>query len=156
GLVAAAMSTIDTCSNVVALSISYDILEPAIQRHLSKKKLNRLARWTSVLAIFLAFIYSLFTESLWDIFYLSSGILTTTVFLPVITSFLPGTKKLQVNLAIIFGFTATILFYFLEKRGGLLHFEPAFLQDTGLGYILWGFLAAVVGWTVGLAKFNDR
>ena len=156
GLVAAAMSTIDTCSNVVALSISYDILEPAIQRHLSKEKLNRLARWTSVLAIFLAFIYSLFTESLWDIFYLSSGILTTTVFLPVITSFLPGTRKLQVNLAIIFGFTATILFYFLEKSGGLLHFEPAFLQDTGLGYILWGFLAAVVGWVLGRIKFNEQ
>jgi len=156
GLVAAAMSTIDTCSNVVALSISYDLLEPTIQSRLSKEGLNRLARWTSVLAIFIAFIYSLFTESLWDIFYLSSGILTTTVFLPVISSFLPGTRKRQVNLAITFGFITTIFFYFLEKNGELSHIEPAFLGDTGLGYILWGFCAAVVGWVLGRIKCKDK
>jgi Na+/proline symporter len=156
GLVAAAMSTIDTCSNVVALSISYDLVEPVIQHHFSKERLNHLARWISVVAILLAFTYSLFTESLWDIFYLSSGILTTTVFLPVITSFLPGTKELQVNLAIIFGFMATILFYFLGKAQVFSNLEPAFLENTGLGYILWGFLAAVLGWLLGRIKFNQQ
>jgi len=156
GLIAAAMSTIDTCSNVVALSISHDILEPRLEQHLSKEKLNLLARWTSVIAIFLAFVYAVFTESLWDIFYLSSGILTTTVFLPVITSFREKTKCIQVQLAMIFGFSVTIIFYFLEKSGILSTIHPVWLQKTGLGYILWGLFAAIIGWFLGLALHNEQ
>ncbi len=155
GLVAAAMSTIDTCSNVVALSISYDLLEPHLVKRLSKEKLNHLARWTSVGAIFLAFVYALFTESLWDIFYLSSGILTTTIFLPVITAFHNKTKNIQIQLAMIFGFSVTIIFYFLEKSGVLFSLHPIWLEQTGLGYILWGLLAAIIGWFSGLVSKND-
>jgi Na+/proline symporter len=149
GLVAAAMSTIDTCGNVVALSISYDLVEPQLQSRINSDKLNTIARWTSVFAIFLAFVYALFTESLWDIFYLSSGVLTTTVFLPVIASFLPGSKTSQVKLAIIFGFVGTILFYFMEIFGYLKNIEPAGIAETGLGYIILGFIASVLGFILG-------
>jgi SSS family solute:Na+ symporter len=149
GLVAAAMSTIDTCGNVVALSISYDLVEPQLQSRINSDKLNTIARWTSVFAIFLAFVYALFTESLWDIFYLSSGVLTTTVFLPVIASFLPGSKTSQVKLAIIFGFVGTILFYFMEIFGYLKNIEPAVIAETGLGYIILGFIASVLGFILG-------
>ena len=92
GLIAAAMSTVDTCGNVVALSFSHDLLEPGLKGKWSAEKLNKLARWSSVGAIFVSFLYAVFTESLWDIFYLSSGILTTSVFIPVIAGFLPGTS----------------------------------------------------------------
>ncbi len=142
GLVAAAMSTVDTCGNVVALSLSYDLLEPRLQKSWSAAQLNRLARWASVAAIFLAFIYALFTQSLWDIFYLSSGILTTTVLIPVIAAFRQNVRPVQVNASILAGFIATILFYFLEKKGRLAAFEPRWLASTGLGYILFGLAAA--------------
>lgn len=144
GLVAAAMSTVDTCGNVVALSTSYDLLEPALQNRWTPERLNMLARWVSVAAIFLAYLYALFTDSLWDIFYLSSGILTTTIFIPVIAVFLPGSNAAQVRAATIAGFLGTLLFYFLESRGLLAAVEPAWLAETGLGYILLGFACGLL------------
>ena len=149
GLVAAAMSTVDTCGNVVALSISYDLLEPHLKQKWPPAKLNTLARWISVAAIFLAYLYALFTDSLWDIFYLSSGILTTTIFLPVIAVFLPGSTSRQVNLSVVCGFLGTLVFYYLESRGYLQSLEPQWFADTQVGYILLGFLCGVGGFTCG-------
>ena len=149
GLIAAAMSTVDTCGNVVALSLSYDLLEPALQGKWSAQKLNRLARWVSVLAIGLAFVYALLTNSLWDIFYLSSGLLTTTIFFPVIGAFLKNTQKLQIYLSISLGFLGTLGGYFLEKFHFLQAFEPDWLAGTGLGYILFGFFLSAVGFALG-------
>lgn len=149
GLIAAAMSTIDTCSNIVALTLSHDWLEPKLQNKWNSKQLNFLARIISAAAVFISFIYALFTESLWDIFYLSSGILTTTVFIPVIGSFIKSTKRSQVKLAVIAGFVSTFLFYFLERYGCLQGVEPAFIAETQLGYILWGFLFSFGGFLSG-------
>jgi solute:Na+ symporter, SSS family len=149
GLIAASMSTIDTCGNIVALSFSYDLLEPQLQNKWPAHKLNQLARISSVAAIFASFVYAVFTESLWDIFYLSSGILTTTVFIPVVSSFLRGTKPIQVKLAIICGLVSTLVLYFLESRGLLKGIEPAFIAETGLGYIIWGFLCSLAGFIAG-------
>lgn len=155
GLIAAAMSTVDTCGNVVALSLSYDLIEPHLKHRRTPEQLNRIARWSSVLAIFLAFVYALFTNSLWDIFYLSSGILTTTVFLPVVASFHPATTARQVNAAILAGFLGTILFYFLEKYGVLTGVEPRWMAQTGLGYIFWGFLLSAVGFISGKSRTHE-
>ena len=149
GLIAAAMSTIDTCGNVVALTLSHDLIEPGVKDKWSSEKLNRLARISSVGAILISFVYAVFTESLWDIFYLSSGILTTTVFIPIISSFIKSTKPIQVNLAIIFGLISTLVFYFLESRGILFVIEPKVVADTGLGYILWGFMMSLTGFITG-------
>lgn len=149
GLISAAMSTVDTCGNVVALSFSYDILEPHLKKHWNGRKLNALARWVSVGAIFVAFVYALFTDSLWDIFYLSSGVLTTTVFIPVVAVFLPNSTARQVNLAALFGFTGTLVFYFLETRGHLASLEPAWFAETQIGYILLGFLCGFIGYGIG-------
>ncbi|HED08355.1 MAG TPA: hypothetical protein ENI57_09595 [Ignavibacteria bacterium] len=149
GLIAAAMSTVDTCGNVVALSLSYDILEPALKKKISRKNIKNMASWISVFSIFVAFVYALFTDSLWDVFYLSSGILTTAVFIPVISVFLPNTKKIQVILSIIFGFIGTLIFYFLESRGLLSAIEPGFIASTQLGYILYGFILSILGFVIG-------
>lgn len=145
GLVAAAMSTVDTCGNVVALSFSYDVLEPYLKSKKSKSDLIYLARWSSVGAIFLAFVYALFTESLWDIFYLSSGILTTAVFIPVVASFLPSTTATQIHSATFCGFFGILLFYVLESWGALINLEPAWFAETEVGYIFLGLLCSVLG-----------
>lgn len=142
GLAAASMSTIDTCSNVVALSLSYDLLEPALSRAKKVIDRQRLSRYMSAGAVLLAYLYALFTESLWDIFYLSSGILTTTLFIPMMALFIQNTTRRQVQISAMVGFTATLLFYFLETRGVLGAIEPAWLAETGLGYILWGLMAS--------------
>jgi len=147
GLAAVAMSTIDTCGNVAALSTCYDIVTPALRQR-TPEQILKLARRMSVLSLAAAFFYSLFIESLWDIFYLSSGILTTTIFLPMIAIFLPNVKMQQVQAAVITGFAGTLLFYFLENRGHLQTFEPPWLANTGLGYILWGFIASLLAFVI--------
>ncbi len=143
GLAAAAMSTIDTTGNVLALSLSYDLLEPMAERRLTPQLKAKLPRLISVGAIGVAFLYALFIESLWDIFYLSSGILTTTIFIPMMALFIPSATPRQVQAAIITGFFGTLLFYYLETRHYLAAFEPQWLAATGLSYILWGLLAAI-------------
>ncbi|HGY57073.1 MAG TPA: sodium:solute symporter family protein [Caldithrix abyssi] len=156
GLIAAAMSTIDTCANIVALSFSHDLLEPFLKKKWDAPKLNRLARLSSVGAVFVSFVYAVFTDSLWDIFYLSSGILTTTIFIPVIASFIPGTKRLQIKLAVVLGLSATLIFYFLETKGWISGYEPEIFSNTGLGYIIWGFLFSAAGFFIGmLSTEND-
>jgi Na+/proline symporter len=148
GLAAAAMSTIDTCSNVVALSLSYDILEPYLQSKSVKVNLRVISRVMSGGAVFLAYGYALLTESLWDIFYLSSGILTTTIFIPMVALFRPASTKRQVEAAAIAGFLSTFAFYFLEKSSLLAHVEPLWLESTGLGYILFGLAASFLAYLI--------
>lgn len=154
GLIAAAMSTVDTCGNVVALTFSHDLAEPLLAKRWTPGQLNRFARFSSVLAILAAYVYALFTDSLWDIFYLSSGILTTTVFLPVVGSFFKSTRTTQANRSIVVGFAATLCFYFLESRGLLAGLQPQLIQETGLGYILWGFLCALLAFFSG--RFGNQ
>jgi SSS family solute:Na+ symporter len=151
GLVAAAMSTIDTCVNVMALSIAYDMLD------LHKKSDGkRFSQYITGLAIFAAGIFALNTESLWDIFYLSGGILTTSVAFPVAAVMLKGVNKNAVFWSSLFGFIGTIVAYFLQIQGILIYFQPGWLAESDLSYILWGILFAVIGYFVGsMLKNND-
>lgn len=148
GLAAAAMSTIDTCSNVMAVSLSYDILEPALQKHRPSADLKKVARFVSGFAVVLAYIFALFTESLWDIFYLSSGVLTTTLFIPMMALLGKGGSGAQVRNASVVGFLATISLYFCESRGLLQNLQPDWLQETGLGYIIWAFLLSFLAYVL--------
>ena len=149
GLAAASMSTIDTCSNVMALSLSYDLLEPHLVAKKRNVNLRRVARAMSGGAVLVAYAYALFTESLWDIFYLSSGILTTTLFMPMVALFRPHATARQVKAAATAGFVATVVFYFLEKYGLLASVQPEWLSQTGLGYIVWGLLSSGLGYALG-------
>jgi SSS family solute:Na+ symporter len=146
GLVAAAMSTIDTCANVVALSVAYDLLQ-AHRRPTPEAR--RLARVATLGAVGGAALFALGTESLWDVFYLSSGVLTTAVAFPVAAVFLPWATGRMVTWSATAGFTGTAGAYFLEVYGPLTGLEPAWLAGSGLGFILWGAAAALVGALAG-------
>ena len=144
GLVAAAMSTIDTCSNVMALSIAYDLFE----LH-EKPYAERASQAVTAASVIAACLFALNTESLWDIFYLSSGILTTTVAFPVAAVFLPWAKPRAVRWSAAAGFAGTTVAYFLESRGGLVELQPAALTDSGLAFIFWGILVAAAAALLG-------
>ncbi len=144
GLTAAAMSTIDTCANVMALSLAYDFA--GVQ---DRPGAERYARAATAGAVGLAMVFAFNTESLWDIFYLSSGILTTTVAFPVAAVFLPWATRAMVTASAGAGLITTVAAYFLETRGYLQAIEPAWVADSGLGYILWGMAAAALAGMVG-------
>ncbi len=84
-----------------------------------------------------------------DSFYLSSGELTTAVTFPVAAVFLPGVNPRGVQWSSAAGLGRIILAYFLEVHGSQAAWEPAWLADSGLGFILWGILAAGVGYGLG-------
>ena len=144
GLMAAAMSTIDTCANVMALSVAYDLLN--VHERPGTQYGSRLATAAAVAA---ACVFALNTESLWDIFYLSSGVLTTTVAFPVAAVFLPGVRSRAVFWSSAAGFAGTFAAYFGEARGALTAVEPGWMVESGIGYILWGILAATLGAAAG-------
>jgi len=149
GLVAAAMSTIDTCTNVMALSVGYDLLNVQQQ-----SKGTHYSRWITIGSVAASLVFALFTESLWDIFYLSSGILTTAVAFPVAAVFLPNVSGRSVIGSACAGYLGPVLAYFLESRGALSTLEPEWLMDSGIGFIAWGMLAAALGFIAG--KFTHR
>ncbi len=146
GLVAAAMSTIDTCANVVALSVAYDMLGVHDR---SAAEATVISRRVTLAALGGAALFALGTESLWDIFYLSSGVLTTAVAFPVAAVFLPWATTRMVTWSAAAGFAGTVAAYFLEAYGPLTALEPAWVAGSGLGFILWGSLAAVAGALTG-------
>ncbi len=130
GLIAASMSTIDTCINVAAMTLSYDLTE--------KRTLNR-----NIAAIWitagLAFLFGIYSNSLKDAFYLSSGILSTTLFLPVLACYLPVGKKTGVMAVLALAPILTIAFYAFEKHGWF-----AIPGANGISYILISFCTALL------------
>ena len=130
GLIAASMSTIDTCINVAAMTLSYDLTE--------KRTLNRniAAVWITA---GLAFLFGIYSNSLKDAFYLSSGILSTTLFLPVLACYLPVGKKTGVMAVLALAPILTIAFYAFEKHGWF-----AIPGANGISYILISFCTALL------------
>lgn len=144
GLVAAAMSTIDTCSNVMGLAIAYDLL-----RVQERSDSTRRSRWVNLATMAASCLFALSIDSLWDMFYLSGGILTASVALPIAAVFWPKARRRGVLLSSVFGLAATVCTYMLESHGPLKALEPAWLGGSGLGFVLWGLAGALVGYAVG-------
>lgn len=139
GLVAAAMSTVDTGIHVVALSIGYDGLGVA----------GRGARWVTAGAVVATAVVALAMDSLWDAFYLSAGILTCAVALPTAAVLWPRAKPGAVLASAVTGLVGVPTLYALERAGGLAHALPEAVAATGLGYIVYGLAAAVLAFGVG-------
>lgn len=126
GLIAASMSTIDTCTNVSAMTLSYDLTKTK-----SNKK-NILSVW---IAGFLSVVFALYSDNLKDAFYLSSGILSTSLFLPVFSCYLKSPSKKATLTILKTAPPITILFYFLEKNK-ILYLK----SGEGISYILFSLI----------------
>ncbi len=126
GLIAASMSTIDTCLNVAAMTLSYD---------LKKKKSKRFNIASIWIASILAALSGIYFDSLKDAFYLSSGIFSTTLFYPVIAYYTKKGSKRAINAILLTSPVFTIICYLLEKYG-FIHIPDA----NGIGYILISFV----------------
>lgn len=144
GLVAAAMSTIDTCLNVMGLSIAYDFFHDH-----SVSQRPGFSKLITAFTVIIATLFAMSINSLWDIFYLSSGILTTSVAFPVAAVFMKKANKKGILLSSILGFIGTVTAYYGETLGLLNNVEPAWLIESYLGYILWGLGFAFLGYWIG-------
>jgi len=87
---------------------------------------------------------------------LSSGILSTAVAFPVASVFIKGVNSEGIFYSSVFGLTGTIIFYFLESRGLLIFIEPDWLIKSSVGFILWGFVSAAVGYIFGKLQSHSQ
>jgi hypothetical protein len=76
-------------------------------------------------------------------------VLSTAVAFPVAAVFWPRASPRGVVASSLCGLAGTGLAYLLQAQGLLARVEPAWLAETGLGYILWGGLAAAAGYQIG-------
>jgi Na+/proline symporter len=132
GLIAASMSTIDTCTNVAAMTVSYD---------LTKKKTNNKNIASIWITGFAACLFAFYSNSLKDAFYLSSGLLSTSLFLPVLSCYFEKPSKKGVLFVLKFAPVITLIFFILEKE------KILFLKEgEGISYILFSLLFVVSGY----------
>ncbi len=151
GLAALSMSTVATFTNVCALNASYDVLQPLVyrRRNWTEKRIMRFSRASSLVAVAVtvgvAFLVDLFPTGLWDAYYLSSGVLSAGVGIPVLAMFWKR-ANLQGTFAgsTVGGLTAFIL-YFVEKYSLNNDYSPHWLANTYLGYAV---VAVVLGLVV--------
>jgi Na+/proline symporter len=140
GLLTASMSTIDTCTNIVSLNVSRDLLKI---KDLLRSKISNAA----VLAV--TFFVALNVDSLWDIFYLSSGLLSTTVAIPVLATLGRAIPVRAVYWSSLSGFLSTVFFYFNNSHNWINLTLSRATHQTGLEYIIFGLLSAAAGFGLG-------
>ena len=161
GLVACQMSTVDTFSNVTAMPLAYDLLEPLAMRGASRERIAGMARLITAGAVLMALGYAVFSDSLGDVYYLSSGILSACIAVPAIAIFWKRATSAGVIVGSLVGVAATLVTYFWEYRVLLaadpadanyyLNALPSWLAN-GCGYLYIG--AGVIVSVVGLVSVS--
>jgi len=114
GIVACQMSTVDTFSNVTAMPLAYDLVEPLAMKGASKKRVAAMARIMTMTALVLALLYAFIADSLGDVYYLSSGVLSACIAVPAIAIFWKRATAAGVILGSILGAVATLAMYLYE------------------------------------------
>ena len=156
GIIACQMSTIDTFANVAALAASYDIIEP-MQAKRGKSWATRLttARVVSTVILIASLVCALFSTSLLDVYYISSGVLSACIAIPAFFVFWRRTTQSAVISAAFVGFVGTVGGFLYEMKflqsldEKAAHFYrnelPTFLQGSyGYNYIALGVLLSLV------------
>lgn len=146
GILACQMSTVDTFANVSALALAYDLVEPV----LAKKKMSpharlMFAKGLSIFVLLLSLLCAMINDSLQDVYYISSGVLSACIAVPAIFVFWRRTTLPAVLVAACLGFVGTVGAFILEYH----HFQqsefPAWLQGSfGYNYIAVGVLLSLV------------
>lgn len=153
GLLAAlVMSTVATFTNVCALNLSYDILQPLVyrKRGWSDSRIVFFSRFASLimvaLAVAVAFGIDYLPTGLWDAYYISSGLLSAGVAVPVLAMFWKRATFAGAFAGSLVGAILAFVFYMLEYYVFEFVYWPQWLADTALGYCV----VAVIGGTLTL------
>jgi solute:Na+ symporter, SSS family len=156
GIVACQMSTVDTFANVSALALAYDLVEPLlVKMRLSAGGRLRFAKVLSVLVLLLSLVCAIISQSLQDVYYISSGVLSACIAVPAIFVFWHRTTLPAVLVAASAGFIGTIggfiyEYHYLQATDpNAIHYYttvlPAWLQGSfGYNYIAGGVLLSLV------------
>ncbi len=149
-LAALSMSTMATFTNVCAMNISYDVLQPLVyrKRGWSDSKIMAWSRAWSLIVCFLMILFAfgidLLPKGLWDAYYLSSGVLSAGVAVPVFAMFWKRANLRGAFAGSLVGGLTAFIGYFVEKYVLEFDYWPSQLAASALGYAVWGVIAGVV------------
>lgn len=116
GIIACQMSTVDTFSNVTAMPLAYDLIGPLFMKGASREKVALMARIATGGAIILALLYAIIADSLGDVYYLSSGILSACIAVPAVAIFWKRATAQGVIAGSIIGAITTFSMYWWEYK----------------------------------------
>jgi len=148
GILAAQMSTIDTFANVSAMPLHFDIIDPILARKKVAEKFRlSTAKIISVFVLLVALVLAFMSESLNDVYYISSGVLSACIAVQVFFIFWRRTTLPAIITSSIIGFIGTVGGYFFEYRVALTNPEilPPFLRSSvGYNYIAFGVILSLI------------
>jgi len=150
GIVACQMSTVDTFANVSAMPLAYDLVDPVLKR-LNIPWRTRLgwARWVSVAVLAIALVLAMWSTSLQDVYYISSGVLSASIAVPAFFIFWKRTTLPAAFAASIAGFVTTIAGFLFEMKWlqadeKAAHYYKAVLPAWLHGSYMYNYIAAGV------------
>lgn len=160
------MSTVANYSNVCAMNVSYDILQPLVykKRNWSDEKIVKWSRGITVVMIIvnilLAELYNspVLGATLNDAYFLSSGLLTAGVSVMLYVMWWKRANLMGVMLGGLFGTVGTFIFFILEyKVWNFSYTMPIWdwifgagaMANSYLGYCVVGLVCAIVGLLIG-------
>jgi SSS family solute:Na+ symporter len=148
-----AIATVATFTNVSALNIGYDVLQPLVYRPRGWDDARvvlagRFASFGVVIATLgVTFLIDLLPRGLWDAYYLSSGVLSAAVGITVLAMFWKRATYAGALAATIVGGVATLVLYLVEKYVWEYDWPipvPQVMIDTYYAYAVAGVILAVI------------
>jgi len=117
GVLATAMSTIDSYLLIASGNVVYDMVRPLTRRPLSDRTLVRLTRISIVLSAIVCIFIGLYFERIKEAWAFMASILTATVMVPFLAALLVRGPKIRLagTLSTTGGLVALILFYILME-----------------------------------------
>ena len=146
GVISCQMSTVDTFANVSAMPLGYDIFVPVVLRSkVTARTRVVVGRLATLVALATAAGLAMVSQSLGDVYNISSGVLSACIAVPAIFVFWKRTTLPAVLAAAGVGFVGTVGMYFLENKGVASWFVlPGWLQPSaGYNYVATGVVLSV-------------
>ncbi len=160
------MSTVANYSNICAMNVSYDVLQPLVyrKRNWSDEKIVKWSRLVTVIMIvvniMLAELYNspVLGASLNDAYQLSSGLLTAGVAVMLYVLWWKRANLMGVMLGGLFGTLGTFIFFILEYKVWKFSytmpiwdwiFGKGAMANSYYGYCVVGLVCGIVGLLIG-------
>jgi Na+/proline symporter len=151
-LMGMALSSVDTYVNVCAMNLTKDVLEPLVFERYDVSGHARLNAGRVVTAGFigLALLWAFEFPGLFDMYFLSSALISATTAVATFSVFSKKPTVLSAYLAIILGTAGTFVFYALGAYE-MLGWLPAWLTASGLAYGVIALVLSIAGIFLGIA-----
>ncbi len=162
GVLATAMSTIDSYTLVAGANMSYDLYRPLVNKKATSDELVRVTKWGVVVSWLIGYVLAFMFTKILALLVFVTTILTSTVLVPIFMGlFWKGTKKpLAGTLSCASGLITVVVYYLLIRELGVFNeVYGTYVWSFSIGnepYALWqeyalyfSLPASLLGFIVG-------